>query len=182
MLYYSGFTGRIGNVDEGDTVTDYLTQEKDRGITIQSAAVTIPWNKHKINLIDTPGHADFTFEVIRSLRVLDGAVTILDAVAGVEAQTEKVWKQAKDLGIPVIAYINKMDREGAGFGRTVKEIVGRLATRVVLVNIPYFVQDPSTKQMIFQGVIDIFDKKLLVWKQNTNHNEKLTDEKLLLSN
>ncbi|GMF77249.1 unnamed protein product [[Candida] boidinii] len=90
MLYYSGFTGRIGNVDEGDTVTDYLTQEKDRGITIQSAAVTIPWNKHKINLIDTPGHADFTFEVIRSLRVLDGAVTILDAVAGVEAQTEKI--------------------------------------------------------------------------------------------
>lgn len=177
MLYYSGLTGRIGNVDEGDTVTDYLTQEKDRGITIQSAAVTIPWNKHKINLIDTPGHADFTFEVIRSLRVLDGAVTILDAVAGVEAQTEKVWKQAKDLGIPVIAYINKMDREGAGFGRTVKEIVGRLATRVVLVNIPYFVQDPSTKQMIFQGVIDIFDKKLLVWKQNTNHNEKLTDGK-----
>ncbi|KAH3671729.1 hypothetical protein OGAPHI_000434 [Ogataea philodendri] len=163
MLYYSGVTGRIGNVDEGDTVTDYMSQEKDRGITIQSAAVTIPWNKHKINLIDTPGHADFTFEVIRSLRILDGAVTIMDAVAGVEAQTEKVWKQAKELNIPVVAYINKMDREGAGFGRTVKEIVSRLATRVVLVNVPYFVKDNSTGQMIFEGVIDVFDKKLLIW-------------------
>ncbi|KAG7695095.1 hypothetical protein KL933_003306 [Ogataea haglerorum] len=163
MLYYSGVTGRIGNVDEGDTVTDYMTQEKDRGITIQSAAVTIPWNKHKINLIDTPGHADFTFEVIRSLRVLDGAVTILDAVAGVEAQTEKVWRQAKDLAIPIVAYVNKMDREGAGFGRTVKEIVSRLGTRVVIVNAPYFVKDQSTGQSIFEGVIDVFDKKLLLW-------------------
>ncbi|KAG7847051.1 hypothetical protein KL941_002844 [Ogataea angusta] len=163
MLYYSGVTGRIGNVDEGDTVTDYMTQEKDRGITIQSAAVTIPWNKHKINLIDTPGHADFTFEVIRSLRVLDGAVTILDAVAGVEAQTEKVWKQAKDLAIPVVAYVNKMDREGAGFGRTVKEIVSRLGTRVVIVNAPYFIKDQSTGRSIFEGIIDVFDKKLLLW-------------------
>ncbi|ODV84784.1 hypothetical protein CANARDRAFT_28923 [[Candida] arabinofermentans NRRL YB-2248] len=168
MLFYSGLTSRIGNVDEGDTVTDYLTQEKDRGITIQSAAVTLPWNKHKINLIDTPGHADFTFEVIRSLRVLDGAVTILDGVAGVEAQTEKVWKQAKDLGIPVVAYINKMDREGAGYGRTVKEIVARLGTRVVLVNIPYFVKDQATGQMVFEGVVDILDKTLLLW--NTNNN------------
>ncbi|KAG7889508.1 hypothetical protein KL936_003082 [Ogataea polymorpha] len=163
MLYYSGVTGRIGNVDEGDTVTDYMTQEKNRGITIQSAAVTIPWNKHKINLIDTPGHADFTFEVIRSLRVLDGAVTILDAVAGVEAQTEKVWKQAKDLAIPVVAYVNKMDREGAGFGRTVKEIVSRLGTRVVIVNVPYFIKDRMTGRSIFEGVIDVFDKKLLLW-------------------
>ncbi|QPG76673.1 hypothetical protein FOA43_004067 [Brettanomyces nanus] len=166
MLYYSGLISRIGNVDEGDTVTDYLTQEKDRGITIQSAAVTVPWNQHRINVIDTPGHADFTFEVIRSLRVLDGSVTILDAVAGVEAQTEKVWKQAKDLKIPLIAYVNKMDREGAGYGRTVKEIVGRLGTRSVLVNIPYFMQDKTTKEMLFKGVIDVIDKKLLVWDED----------------
>ncbi|GAV29061.1 hypothetical protein PMKS-002540 [Pichia membranifaciens] len=163
LLYYSGLTNRIGNVDEGDTITDYMTQEKDRGITIQSAAVTLPWKNHKINVIDTPGHADFTFEVTRSLRVLDGAVTILDAVAGVEAQTEKVWKQAKDLKIPIIAYINKMDRDGAGYGRTVKEIVGRLGTRAILVNVPYFVKD-SSQNMIFKGIVDVINKKLIIWK------------------
>ena len=163
LLYYSGLTNRIGNVDEGDTITDYMTQEKDRGITIQSAAVTLPWKDHKINVIDTPGHADFTFEVTRSLRVLDGAVTILDAVAGVEAQTEKVWKQAKDLSIPIIAYINKMDRDGAGYGRTVKEIVGRLGTRAILLNVPYFVKD-SSQNMIFKGIVDVINKKLIIWK------------------
>lgn len=168
MLYYSGLISRIGNVDEGDTITDYLTEEKDRGITIQSAAVTIPWNHHRINIIDTPGHADFTFEVIRSLRVLDGGVTVLDAVAGVEAQTEKVWKQARDLGIPLIAYINKMDRDGAGYGRTVKEIVGRLGTRATLVNIPYFVEDVATGRMNFTGVIDVIHKNLLRWNISTN--------------
>lgn len=166
MLYYSGLTSRIGNVDEGDTITDYLTEEKDRGITIQSAAVTVPWNKYRINIIDTPGHADFTFEVIRSLRVLDGGVTILDAVAGVEAQTEKVWKQARDLGIPQIAYINKMDRDGAGYGRTVKEIVGRLGTRAALVNIPFFTQSETTGQPIFKGVIDVINKRLLSWNND----------------
>lgn len=173
LLYYSGLTNRIGNVDEGDTITDYMIQEKDRGITIQSAAVTLPWKNHKINVIDTPGHADFTFEVIRSLRVLDGAITILDAVAGVEAQTEKVWKQAKDLKIPIIAYINKMDRDGAGFGRTVKEIVGRLGTRSILLNIPYFIKDDSQNQ-IFKGIIDIINKKLIIWKE-TDINGKDID-------
>lgn len=166
LLYYSGLTNRIGNVDQGDTITDYMAQEKDRGITIQSAAVTLPWKSHKINVIDTPGHADFTFEVIRSLRVLDGAVTILDAVAGVEAQTEKVWKQAKDLNIPIIAYVNKMDREGAGYGRTVKEIVGRLGTRAVLINIPYFVKDKS-QNMLFKGLVDVVEKKLIIWDEKS---------------
>jgi len=169
MLYYSGLITRIGNVDEGDTITDYLTEEKDRGITIQSAAVTVPWNHNRINIIDTPGHADFTFEVIRSLRVLDGGVTVLDAVAGVEAQTEKVWKQARDLGIPLIAYINKMDRDGAGYGRTVKEIVGRLGTRATLVNVPYFIEDQATGRMNFTGVIDIIHKNLLRWKTEDNN-------------
>lgn len=161
MLFFSGKTSRIGNVDEGDTVTDYLPSERERGITIQSAAITIPWNNRKINIIDTPGHADFTFEVIRSLRVLDGAVTILDAVAGVEAQTEKVWKQAQNLGIPKIAFINKMDRPGAGFSRTVKEIVQKLQTKVALCNLPYFVYESNDP--VFKGVIDVIHKKLYIW-------------------
>lgn len=162
MLFYSGKTSRIGNVDEGDTVTDYLPSERQRGITIQLAAITIPWNNNKINIIDTPGHADFTFEVIRSLRVLDGAVTILDGVAGVEAQTEKVWKQASELGIPKIAYVNKMDRDGAGFSRTVKEIIEKLQTRVVLCTIPYFETGPNGSPQ-FLGVLDVLQKKLLKW-------------------
>ncbi|KAI3405875.2 MEF2 [Candida oxycetoniae] len=163
MIYYSGKSNRIGNVDEGDTVTDYLPSERERGITIQSAAITIPWNNHKINIIDTPGHADFTFEVMRSLRVLDGAVTILDAVAGVEAQTEKVWKQASSLKLPRIVYINKMDRPGAGFSRTLKEVIQKLETRVVLCNIPYF--EAVEQEMNFRGVIDVIHGKLLKWKE-----------------
>lgn len=176
MLFYSGKTQRIGNVDEGDTVTDYLPSERQRGITIQLAAITIPWNNNKINIIDTPGHADFTFEVIRSLRVLDGAVTILDAVAGVEAQTEKVWKQADALKIPRIAYVNKMDRPGAGFSRTVKEIVQKLQTRVVLVTIPYFINS-ADNDPVFSGVIDVLHKKLLVWdpKENTGKTISVVD-------
>ncbi|CCH42698.1 Elongation factor G [Wickerhamomyces ciferrii] len=163
MLYYSGITSRIGNVDQGDTVTDFLPAERERGITIQSAAITLPWNKHKINLIDTPGHADFGFEVIRSLKVLDGAVTILDAVAGVEAQTEKVWKQSKF--IPKLFFINKMDREGAGFSRTVKEIISKLGTRVLLLNVPYFIE-LENRERKFVGVLDILNKKLLKWNDD----------------
>ncbi|RLV85045.1 Ribosome-releasing factor 2 mitochondrial [Meyerozyma sp. JA9] len=168
MLYYSGKTTTMGDVDQGDTVTDYLPSERSRGITIQSAAISIPWNNNKINIIDTPGHADFTFEVIRSLRVLDGCVTILDAVAGVEAQTEKVWKQAQTLKIPRIAFVNKMDRPGAGFSRTVKEIVQKLQTKVVLCNIPYFemVKDDA----VFVGVIDILHNKILKWNIDEDPN------------
>lgn len=162
MLFYSGKTARIGNVDDGDTITDYLPSERERGITIQLAAISFMWNKHKINLIDTPGHADFTFEVVRSLRVLDGAVTILDAVAGVEAQTEKVWGQAAALQIPRLAYVNKMDRVGAGFSRTVREIVTKLQTKVVCLNVPYFIDGPDGERT-FAGVLDVIDKKLLLW-------------------
>ncbi|WPK26560.1 hypothetical protein PUMCH_003918 [Australozyma saopauloensis] len=165
MLFYSGKTLRIGNVDNGDTITDYLPLERERGITIQLAAISIPWNGHKVNIIDTPGHADFTFEVTRSLRVLDGAVTILDAVAGVEAQTEKVWRQAAALGIPRIAYVNKMDRSGAGFSRTVKEIIQKLHTRAVLVTIPYW-EDQGIEDPRFAGVVDVLHKKLLRWDPN----------------
>lgn len=172
MLYYSGVTSRIGNVDQGDTITDFLPQERQRGITIQSAAVTIPWNGYKINLIDTPGHADFTFEVIRSLKVLDGAVTILDAVAGVEAQTEKVWRQSQ--GIPKVAFINKMDREGASFGKTCKEVVSKLGTRILLCNVPYYEPVPGSREMKFTGVLDIVDKKLIKWDQD----EKISVEEI----
>lgn len=166
MLYYSGSIKQIGDVDQGDTITDYLPAERDRGITIQSAAVTMPWNQSKINVIDTPGHVDFTFEVIRSLRVLDGAVTILDAVAGVEAQTEKVWKQAKSLRLPSVVYINKMDRMGSGFSRTCRDIITKLRTKIVLVNIPYFVENKETRELIFSGVVDVLNKKLLKWDLN----------------
>lgn len=167
MLFYSGKTSTMGDVDQGDTVTDYLPSERLRGITIQLAAITIPWNGNKINIIDTPGHADFTFEVTRSLRVLDGCVTILDAVAGVEAQTEKVWKQAQALGIPRIAFVNKMDRPGAGFSRTVKEIVQKLQTKVVLCNIPFF---EKQSDMEFLGVIDVLDKKVLKWNLDADES------------
>lgn len=168
MLYYSGITKQIGDVDKGDTVTDYLPAERERGITIVSAAITFPWKDTKINLIDTPGHADFTFEVVRSIRVLDGAVTILDAVAGVEAQTEKVWSQAKQMGIPRIAFVNKMDRAGAGFGRTVREIVAKLDTRVGIVNMPYFETNPESKEPEFSGVVDVLDKVVVKWPAHSD--------------
>ncbi|KAK4561602.1 Ribosome-releasing factor 2, mitochondrial [Recurvomyces mirabilis] len=159
MLYYSGYTRRIGDVDEGSTVTDFLPAERARGITIQSAAISFTWppsaekswlpkeytdpkalsaTPRNINLIDTPGHADFTFEVLRSLRVLDGAVCILDGVAGVEAQTEKVWLQAQDYQIPRIVFVNKLDREGAAFGRTVREVGARLGVWPAVCGIPWW--------------------------------------------
>jgi elongation factor G len=172
MLFYSGVTSRIGNVDQGDTVTDYLPQERERGITIQSAAITIPWDGKQVNLIDTPGHADFTFEVIRSLKVLDGAVTILDAVAGVESQTEKVWRQSGRL--PKILFVNKMDREGAGFSRTVKEVIAKLQTRVLLVNIPLY-EELANRERKFVGVIDIVHKKVLRWDAEKIQVEELDE-------
>ncbi|VVT52961.1 uncharacterized protein SAPINGB_P003334 [Magnusiomyces paraingens] len=168
MLYYSGLTDRIGDVDQGDTVMDYLPAERDRGITITSAAITFHWRDHKINLIDTPGHADFTFEVIRSLRVLDGAVTILDGVAGVEAQTEKVWKQASEMEIPRIVYVNKMDRESAGFGRTVKEIVSKLNTQVAIINFPFFENGKVNSEGKFQGIVDVIEKKIIKWSEGSD--------------
>lgn len=145
---------------------DYLPAERDRGITITSAAITFNWAGHKINLIDTPGHADFTFEVIRSIRVLDGAVTILDGVAGVEAQTEKVWKQASEMGIPKIVFVNKMDREGAGFSRTVREVVSKLNTKVAILNYPYF--ENGKVDGPFRGVVDVLEKKIIQWEEGTD--------------
>ncbi|PGH20348.1 translation elongation factor G [Polytolypa hystricis UAMH7299] len=186
MLYYGGFTRRIGDVDEGSTVTDFLPAERARGITIQSAAITFHWPpkpsgeqtpptldelkskdlprsavSHTVNLIDTPGHADFTFEVLRSLRILDGAVCILDGVAGVEAQTEKVWHQASIYRIPRIVYINKLDREGAAFGRTVKEVGSRLGGWPAVCQIPWF----EGGDRRFQGVGDAVSLQGLLWEE-----------------
>ena len=136
MLFYSGFTHRVGEVDKGTTVTDFDPEEQERGITIQSACVTFPWNDVTINLIDTPGHVDFTAEVERSLRVLDGGVVVFSAREGVEAQSETVWRQADKYHVPRIAFINKMDREGADFFGTLDEIRNRLNCKPVPVNLP----------------------------------------------
>ncbi|KAG0306381.1 Ribosome-releasing factor 2, mitochondrial [Dissophora globulifera] len=172
MLHYAGFTRKIGDVDSGDTIMDYMKQERERGITITSAAITFGWKDHRINLIDTPGHVDFTIEVERSIRVLDGAVTILDAVAGVEAQTETVWQQAARQGIPRIAFVNKMDRAGAGFGRTVREMRTRLGCRPVVIQIP-LMESPSqlnggggsaaSHDAEFSGVVDVLTMEILRW-------------------
>ncbi|KAL4874734.1 P-loop containing nucleoside triphosphate hydrolase protein [Aspergillus karnatakaensis] len=178
MLYYSGFTRRIGDVDEGSTVTDFLPAERARGITIQSASITFHWppgesnntqpdpqapksaSSHLVNLIDTPGHADFTFEVLRSLRILDGAVCILDGVAGVEAQTEQVWHQASTYNIPRIVYINKLDRDGAAFGRTVREVASRLGGWPAVCQIPWFEGGTGS----FVGVADAINLQGLRWE------------------
>ncbi|PIA16252.1 P-loop containing nucleoside triphosphate hydrolase protein [Coemansia reversa NRRL 1564] len=136
MLHYAGFTRRIGDVDRGDTVMDYLAAERERGITIQSAAITFGWRGRQLHLIDTPGHVDFTVEVERALRVLDGAVAIVDAVAGVQAQTLTVWRQAAAYGIPRVVFINKMDREGADYKKCVEEIESRLGIRALVLQEP----------------------------------------------
>ena len=126
ILYYTGRTYKIGNVDEGTTVMDFMQQERERGITIKAAATTTSWGNYRINIIDTPGHVDFTAEVERSLRVLDGGVVVLDAVQGVEAQSETVWRQADKYHVPRLCFINKMDRVGANFHRTIGMIKDRL--------------------------------------------------------
>lgn len=161
----------IIDVDSGDTIMDYMKQERERGITITSAAITFGWKGHRINLIDTPGHVDFTIEVERSIRVLDGAVTILDAVAGVEAQTETVWQQAARQGIPRIAFVNKMDRAGAGFGRTVREMRSRLGCRPVVVQIPLMEAGKnstgSANEVEFNGVVDVLSMEVLRWNSDS---------------
>ena len=126
ILFYTGKTYKIGEVHEGAAVMDHMAQEQERGITITSAATTAFWNDHRINIIDTPGHVDFTIEVERSLRVLDGAVAVFDSVAGVEPQTETVWRQANKYNVPRMCFVNKMDRTGANFFRTVEMIENRL--------------------------------------------------------
>ncbi|MGD0440616.1 MAG: elongation factor G [Acidimicrobiales bacterium] len=157
ILYYTGRTYKIGEVHEGGTVMDWMIQEQERGITITSAATTCRWRDTWINIIDTPGHVDFTVEVERSLRVLDGAVAVFDAVAGVEPQTETVWRQANKYRVPRMCFVNKMDRVGADFDRTVAMIRDRLEAT------PAVVQLPIGAEGSFEGVIDLLKMKALVW-------------------
>jgi len=157
ILFYTGRTHRLGNVDDGTTVTDFMEQERERGITIASAAVTCFWRDHRINIIDTPGHIDFTAEVQRSLRVLDGGVVVFDAVHGVEPQSETVWRQADRFHVPRICFINKMDRTGADFWRSIDTIRDRLQA------VPVAIQVPIGAEASFSGVIDIIDQVALIW-------------------
>ncbi len=157
ILYYTGVTHRIGEVDEGSATMDWMEQEKERGITITSAATTCFWKDHRINIIDTPGHVDFTIEVERSLRVLDGAVAVFCSVGGVEPQSETVWRQADKYRIPRIAFINKMDRTGADFQGCLQTMVDRLKTT------PLPIQLPIGKEEGFQGVIDLIKMKAIIY-------------------
>ncbi len=157
ILFYTGKTHRIGSVDEGTTVTDWMEQERERGITIVSAAVTAIWKDHQINLIDTPGHIDFTAEVQRSLRVLDGGIVVFDAVQGVEPQSETVWRQADRYQVPRICLVNKMDRVGASYERTIQMVRDRLGAN------PIAVQMPIGIEADFQGVIDLFAQRAIIW-------------------
>ncbi len=158
ILYYTGRTYKIGEVDEGTTVMDWMEQEKERGITITAAATTCQWQNHRINIIDTPGHVDFTAEVERSLRVLDGGVVVFDAVAGVEAQSEAVWRQADRYKVPRICFLNKMDRIGADFSRSLSMIEQRLHAT------PLLIQLPLGSEASYQGIIDLVENK--VWSFN----------------
>jgi len=157
ILYYTGVTHRMGEVDEGSATMDWMEQEKERGITITSAATTCFWKEHRINIIDTPGHVDFTIEVERSLRVLDGAVAVFCSVGGVEPQSETVWKQADKYRVPRIAFINKMDRTGANFRGCIQMMVDRLKT------VPLSIQLPIGKEEDFQGVIDLISMKAILY-------------------
>ena len=153
ILFYTGRTYKVGEVDDGTAVMDWMAQERERGITITAAATTSYWQEHQINIIDTPGHVDFTAEVERSLRVLDGGVVVFDAVSGVEPQSETVWRQADKYHVPRICFVNKMDRTGADFGRTLAMITDRLGAHPVAVQLPIGVE--ST----FSGIIDLIEEK-----------------------
>jgi elongation factor G len=160
ILFYTGKTHRIGSVDEGTTVTDWMEQERERGITIVSAAVSAEWKGYPINIIDTPGHIDFTAEVQRSLRVLDGGVVVFDAVQGVEPQSETVWRQADRYAVPRICFVNKMDRVGASYERTIESVRERLGAN------PVAVQLPIGEEASFKGSVDLFTRKAIVWEDD----------------
>jgi len=169
IMFYTGMTHRIGSVDDGTTVTDWMVQERERGITIVSAAVSAEWKGYQINIIDTPGHIDFTAEVQRSLRVLDGGVVVFDAVQGVEPQSETVWRQADRYGVPRICFVNKMDRVGASYERTIETIIDRLGAN------PISMQLPIGFESTFKGVVDLLLMKAIVWEDDLGKDPILTD-------
>ena len=163
ILYYTGKSYKIGEVHDGAATMDHMAQEQERGITITSAATTCVWEDHRINIIDTPGHVDFTIEVERSLRVLDGAVTVFDSVAGVEPQTETVWRQANKYSVPRFCYVNKMDRIGANFYRTVEMVESRLQANPLVIQLPVGAGGPESNEP-FAGLVDLVKMKALIWQ------------------
>jgi elongation factor G len=169
ILFYTGKTHRLGSVDEGTTVTDWMDQERERGITIVSAAVTAEWKGYQINIIDTPGHIDFTAEVQRSLRVLDGGVVVFDAVQGVEPQSETVWRQADRFNVPRICFVNKMDRVGSSYQRTILSIQERLGAN------PIAVQMPIGEEAGFKGVVDLISEKAIIWEDELGKEPKIVE-------
>ena len=169
IMFYTGMTHRIGSVDDGNTVTDWMVQERERGITIVSAAVSAEWKGYQVNIIDTPGHIDFTAEVQRSLRVLDGGVVVFDAVQGVEPQSETVWRQADRYGVPRICFVNKMDRVGASYERTIETIIDRLGAN------PIPMQVPIGFEATFKGVVDLLSMTAIVWEDDLGKEPKVTE-------
>ena len=159
ILYYTGKSHKIGEVHDGAATMDWMEQEQERGITITSAATTCFWDENRINIIDTPGHVDFTIEVERSLKVLDGAIAVFDGVAGVEPQTETVWRQADKYRVPRMCFINKLDRTGANFFMTVDMIKDRLGSY------PLIIQLPIGNESEFKGVVDLVSNKAIIWKE-----------------
>src|SRR5262245_45507587 len=169
VLYYTGKSHKMGEVHEGAATMDWMEQEQERGITITSAATTCEWADHRINIIDTPGHVDFTVEVERSLRVLDGAIALFDSVAGVEPQSETVWRQADKYRVPRIAYINKMDRVGANFDRAVQTMVERLGAHPVPIQLPIGAEGD------FEGVIDLVAMKAILYRDELGTEQDVID-------
>ncbi len=169
ILFYTGRTHRLGSVDDGTTVTDWMVQERERGITIVSAAVSAEWKGYHINLIDTPGHIDFTAEVQRSLRVLDGGVVIFDAVQGVEPQSETVWRQADRYGVPRICFVNKMDRVGASYERSIQSIRERLGANPIQMQLPIGVEAS------FRGVVDLLEQKAIYWDDELGREPRVAE-------
>ena len=165
ILYHTGNIKRMGNVDDGNTVTDFMPQERERGITIQSAAITASWRDCQINIIDTPGHIDFTAEVQRSLRVLDGGVAVFDGVAGVEPQSETVWHQADRYQVPRICFVNKLDRPGADYQRTVQTIAERLGAN------PLAMQMPIGREADFRGIVDLVSQTAVLYSSQAESGE-----------
>ncbi|MFZ9213232.1 MAG: elongation factor G, partial [Candidatus Nanopelagicales bacterium] len=172
ILFYTGVNYKIGEVHDGAATMDWMPQEQERGITITSAATTCSWKDHTINIIDTPGHVDFTVEVERSLRVLDGAVAVFDGVAGVEPQSETVWRQADRYKVPRIAFINKLDRTGAVYTRTYDMLIERLNAPVVLLQLPIGTESE------FAGIVDLIDMKAYVWDLEANKGDEFRTEEI----